>query len=135
MITVRPAVPADSQMVARWCSERGKPCMPEVIPPIGVIAEDEEGPCACVFACMTCNIGLVFLEFAATRPLLPLKTGIAAMKALIPAIEAACLACNYNVFACYARPGFRRLLSKLGWQDGDQTPKTAMLKIREIPAS
>lgn len=83
MLTVRKYHPNDSALIASWYEKRNYLNIGPILPPDGFVAEDENGPIACVWVYKSVPLG--FLEFAVTRP----EKTISALKGLKLCIDAA----------------------------------------------
>lgn len=107
----------DTVMLAEWFrahSERPFPL--ELLPPTGIIAEDETGPLAACFLYLSYGIGVAFVEAAVSRPGLSLKRSRQAFAAVLGGLEVIARAHDTGVLVCHALPALARVLESGGWQ-------------------
>jgi hypothetical protein len=128
--TIRPAsLPDDGDLAAEWSRRHdGQPFNPELLPAIGVVCEDDKGPCGMVWAYLSCNIGVAFIEFLVMRPGLQLSESVATGKALMAGIESAVIPLGYGLLVAYSLPACARFLRSMGWECGDTRTKIPMFK-------
>ncbi len=132
-MTIRPVTEADHGLCAEWW--RGLIGGPEegVLPAIGVVAEDDHGPCGIVFLYLNAMLdedapapGVGFVEWLCMRPGLQLRESAAIGKALMDGLAEAAKALGYGLLICYAHPGCARYLKSFGWKCSDPRPKIPM---------
>jgi hypothetical protein len=130
MISVRQATREDEAIAIEWGKARGYEYQDGTFSPLGCVAEkDGEAVCA-VWACLVVGVGVAYVENVCSRPGLAPSVTREAFRAALECLEAACAALDYTVLVAYARPGFMRELSRMGWSEGtDCRPKVQMLKI------
>ena len=129
-MTIRALRPPDVDIAAHWWRERGQgDFWQEALPPIGVVAEDDAGPCGMVWLVTWCNVGIAQAEYLIMRPGLTVAQAGAAGAVLMAGIESAAKAVGYSHVLAYALPACARYLKRLGWLNVDERPKLAMLKI------
>ncbi len=128
MVSEAPTIPAlqarlygeklgDYQAVSGWWEARhGEPLAETILPPLGVIIEDDQGPCAALWCYECFGVGVCFLEFAISRPNLSV---IAAMESFKMAVEGcirvAKLHGDFSYFRCIAEPSLARQIKRAGF--------------------
>jgi|GEM_PF-2997651 len=108
----------DYQLVSGWWRARHGGALTEtILPPLGVIVEDEKGPLAALWCYQTVGIGVCILEFAITRPNSSFKQS---RKGLLMAAEA-CIQIakaqgDYSYFRAITTPAMARCMARLGFE-------------------
>ncbi len=132
-LTIRPATEADRGLCAEWW--RGLIGAPEeeVLPAIGVVCEDEQGPCGIVFLYLNAMLdedapapGVGFVEWLCMKPGLQLSESVQVGKALMDGIAAAAKELGYGLLIAYSLKPCARYLKSFGWKVGDPREKIAM---------
>ena len=117
-MTVRPYHPeTDSDLCADWWhAHTGLALQTAVLPPLGVMAEDETGPCAAAWLYLSAGIGIAFLEMPVSRPGLSLRNARQAFKAVFGALEAAALTHDYGYIQCRSKLSTVKFAQSCGYQ-------------------
>ena len=116
----------DRQMICRWFAEHKEAPMPDVgLPPLGVVVNDAQGPCAALWCFETYGTGVAWIELPITRPGLSLReaenaiafailgiTQIAGKGHEPPAV--------FRRFRACCPPAMARTLKRLGFIESDQ---------------
>jgi hypothetical protein len=111
----------DYQTVSSWWEARhGAPLTETILPPLGVIVEDEKGPCAALWCYQSVGIGVCFLEFPISRPGLGVSASVRAFEMCVEAcVRIAKAQGDYSLFRCYTLPSIARILKRFGFWGGD----------------
>ncbi len=122
----------DAEVVSSWWEQRhGKPMQLALLPPIGVVVEDEGGRLCALWLYLSAGIGVGFLENpVAVVGLTPKQSGEAFAVALA-ALEAVALTHDYGVLVCHTPAGIARLLGKQGFVFSDRPVFTGEKLIRK----
>ena len=120
-LQLRPFVLADYVLLSSWWKDRhGAMVGSALLPPLGVVVEDIEGPAGMLFCYECYGVGMAFLEFACSRPGLSLRRASAVMgmavsgccalagKAVVPPAV-------IKLFRVSAAPAVARFLRRLGF--------------------
>ena len=107
----------DWQMVSGWHEARhGVPLPETILPPLGIISEDEHGPVAVWFAYQSLGVGVAFLEACVTRPGLTLQQAWAVIGRCLDGIEAVLKKEGYGMIRTFVEfPSLERCLRRFGF--------------------
>ena len=120
--TFRRVEPDDHAFLREWWEAHapGTEFPVGILPPLGVLVVDGDGPVAALWCYESYGVGVAFLEFAVSRP------GLSAAAAAA-AFQAAADACvklagqlvvppgEFRVFRCFTLPAIARVLGRSGW--------------------
>lgn len=121
----------DTALIAEWLRvHNGQPFEPAILPPTGVIAEDDTGPLAACWIYLSYGIGVAFVEMAISRPGLSLAKSRKAFAAVMGALEEVAKAHNTGVLVCHTLPAVARILKADGWTFAE---KPALIGTKTIP--
>lgn len=92
----------DWQTVSGWHEARhGEPLPETMIPPIGIIVEDSNGPVAAVFAGQYAGIGIAQADHFLTRPGLSFSAALRAGKRVLFGLREVLKRWDYGILRCY----------------------------------
>lgn len=92
----------DYQTVSGWYEARhGQPLAETILPPLGVIVEDEHGPAGALFAYQSLGIGVAFLECVVSRPGFSPAEAHAILGRCLEGIEAVLRKEDYGILRCF----------------------------------
>jgi len=94
-----------------------------ILPPLGVLVVDGDGPVAALWCYESYGVGVAFLEFPVSRPGLSAAVAAAAFRGAADACVK--LAGEFRVFRCFTLPAIARVLGRTGWTI-EPTPRTAV---------
>lgn len=113
----------DWQTVSGWHEARHWEILPEtILPPLGIIVEDEHGPAAAVFAFQAVGIGVAHADHFLTRPGLSLAQARGCGKAILGALRTVLKSQDYGLLKVFTTcPAFGRILRGLGFRSSRGT--------------
>ncbi len=122
-MTVRPFEITDIPTLSDWWQARHGALADfpvEMLPPLSVIVEDEEGPCFFISCYESFGVGVAFLEYPVSRPgMTPRQTRDAAAFGIAAIKELAGKRCNppaeYVVFKAVPSESLFRAMSGMGF--------------------
>lgn len=118
MITVRPygIEPGDYQLVKSWWEEHDSGALfcETILPPLGLMACDETGPIAAVWAYQAVGIGVAFVKAPVSRPGIGAKA-LTAFGALFEALEATLRTHDYGLVVALAEDRLEPWLERHGF--------------------
>lgn len=135
-MTVRPYDPEDYEMIALWrLAHVDGPVDPVVLPPCGIVVEDEGGPIAALWCYESAGIGVGHLELPLSRPGLSMAQATEAFRFAVESImELAGKGWQpqgtYGIFRVSAPPSIARVLSRMGWKRESERELIPMILIR-----
>lgn len=131
-MTVRPwNRETDADLCAEWWrAHTGTAFQVNMLPPLGVMAEDEAGPIAACWLHLSLGIGVCFLEMPVSRPGLSLKQAREAFAAVRGALEAAALAHDYGVMIVHTPAAIARTLARDGFHFAEKPVLTGTKLLR-----
>ncbi len=116
-MTVRNYLPSDAAAVGAWWEARhGRTFPAAMLPPCGVVVEDNAGPVCALWLYMSVGIGVAFLENPVARPGLPPMRSMEAFDLALGALEITAKDHGYGVMVCHTMPPIARMLKKRGWK-------------------
>lgn len=120
----------DYQTVNSWWKARRDEQLPEtMMPPLGIIIEDTNGPCVALWCYESFGIGVCFLEFAISRPGMGLGQSSRAFKMAVEAcIRVAKSHGDYSFFRVFTSPAIARVLEGFGFQSGRSDWKEVIIR-------
>lgn len=127
---VQPYNEADHGETVGWWWEQhtGWPFERALLPPVGVVGIDEDGPsCAC-WLHLSAGVGVCFIENPVSRPGLGMKQAADCFKTLLEALQKIALAHDYGVMVCNTMPAIARILKRCGF-DFNETHKITGMKL------
>lgn len=132
MVSEAPTIPAlqarlygeavgDYQLVSGWWEARhGEPLAETILPPLGVIVEDGQGPCAAVWCYECFGVGVCFLEFPIARPGMHFNASLRAFEMAIEGcVRIAKQHGDFSLFQGYTLPAIARALRSIGFVSGE----------------
>ena len=141
MVSEAPTIPAlqarlygeklgDYQVVSGWWEDRhGEPLAETILPPLGVIIEDGQGPCAALWCYECFGVGVCFLEFPISRPKLSFGSAMQAFEMAVEGcIRVAKLHGDFSIFQGYTLPAIARALRSIGFVSGETGWTKIMLR-------
>jgi hypothetical protein len=107
----------DYQTVSSWWEARhGVPLMETLLPPLGIIVEDEKGPCAALWCYECFGVGVCFLEFAISRPGQSVRrTKVAMAMAVEACVRVAKTHGDFSYFKCFTTTMLANHIESLGF--------------------
>lgn len=111
----------DYQLVSGWWESRhSEPLAETILPPLGVIVEDGQGPCAAVWCYECFGVGVCFLEFPIARPGMHFNESLRAFEMAIEGcIRIAKQHGDFSLFQGYTLPAIARALRSIGFVSGE----------------
>lgn len=108
----------DWQTVSGWHEERHGAILPEtILPPLGIICEDEAGPAAAIFAYQSLSIGLAHADYFLTRPGLSFAQARRAGKCALHGLRQVLKANDYGIIKVFTPCRLlERVLKRLGFE-------------------
>ena len=105
------------EQVARWWNRRhpDRVFQPGMLPPVGLVAVDETGPCFALWMHLSAGVGVAFLENPVSRPRQALAKSKEAFLMLLAAMEKIATAHDYGVIICHAPEVTARVMRKQGY--------------------
>jgi hypothetical protein len=109
----------DWQTLSQWHRARhGEPLPETILPPLGIICEDETGPVAAVFAHQSVGIGVAHADHFLTRPGLSFAEARRAGARLLEGLCAVLRSQDYGLLKVFTPcRALRRALVRLGFRD------------------
>ena len=133
-INVRKFTPEDLPEFEAWWAARHVGALPAgLLPPLGVVVEDEKGPAGMLWCYECYEVGVAWLEYPVTRPGLNVRrAGVVMAMAVAACMQYAGHHCippaRYHVFRVATPSPIARFLRRLGFQFSDGgTPQRAMI--------
>lgn len=118
-------------MLSGWWDAHGlKGGFPRaLLPPLGIMVSDAEGPCAALWCYESFGVGVAFLEFPVSRPGLSSRRAADAFSTAVTGcmMMAGKLAQppgEYRVFRSCTLPGIARVMQRMGFAV-DSTPRVS----------
>jgi len=105
----------EALVCAWWDYHRGYDLPTVLLPPVGVVVEDCDGPLCAVWLYMTIGHGVAFPEWAMSKPGLSRREAVKSFNFAHEAIEAIAKAHDYGVLMCKTTPSIARVIEKHGW--------------------
>ena len=126
-LTVRPYVIEDAGLVSSWWDARREPFHQAMLPPLGVVVCDDNGPAVALWCYECYGVGVCFLEFPVSRPGQSLS---AVYRAFAYAVEACKMLAGksveppgkYQFFRAFTLPTIARSLKRMGF-NVEPTPR------------
>lgn len=120
VLAVRPYAASDYRMVVGWLMQRGMDFEDIALPPLGVIIEDEKGPCAALWCAEPVGFACAYLELPVSRPGLPMANALRAFTLAVSSIIEAAGKCHeppgtFKHFRAVTPPALARVLMRLGF--------------------
>ena len=114
---------AHGGMVAEWWAARHRDRLFQfgMLPPVGVVAEDEGGPCAACWMHLSAGVGVAFIENPVTKPGMPLTKARDTLLFLMEVLEKIALEHDYGVMVAHTMPAIARTLMGRGFTFGERT--------------
>lgn len=111
----------DYQLVSGWWESRhSEPLAETILPPLGVIVEDGQGPCAAVWCYECFGVGVCFLEFPIARPGMHFNESLRAFEMAIEGcVRIAKQHGDFSLFQGYTLPAIARALRSIGFVSGE----------------
>ena len=92
----------DWQTVSGWYAARhGAPLPETLLPPLGVMCEDADGPAGVMFAYQSAGIGVAFIDPIVTRPQMAAEAAHAVLGRALEGIEAVLRKEGYSLLRCF----------------------------------
>lgn len=92
----------DYQLISGWYQRRhGKPLPETLLPPLGVVCEDWEGPIGAAWAIQALGIGIAYLDPVITRPGLTPQQSRDAIRWCLEGLTAALKSQDYGLLRCH----------------------------------
>lgn len=110
---------ADYEIVLPWWEKHQGTGVPfNLLPPVGVIAMDEDGtPAAAGWLYMAVGIGVAWMSWSVTNPALPPIRALRCLSSVAGALESVALAHDYRVmYTETAKPALARWLQARGYK-------------------
>lgn len=119
-----PYSPADhSDLVAAWWRHhRGTVLQVAMLPPAGVVAVDDAGPCAALWLHLSVGIGVGFLENPVARPGMRLADSRKAFLLMMECLEDVALTHDYGVLVVHPEATMCRVLEGYGYHFATNRP-------------
>ncbi len=130
-MTCRATTPEDLPTVEEWYDFHRSAQLPlGLIPPTGVMVEDDVGPCAVLYYYLYLGVGICRVEWPISRPGLSLAQAGECFAFAVQAVEAAIkdLEGGYGVLVADTLPGIARVMERHGFQRADSSQKITMMK-------
>ena len=127
IIPYDPAAHADL-VTAWWRHHRDNVLQLNMLPPVGVVAVDDSGPCAALWLHLSVNIGVAFLENPVARPGLRLVESRRIFLLLLEVLESVALTHDYGVIVVHPSAGVARIMEGYGFEF-DQRPVFTGIKL------
>lgn len=135
MNNAREYTAADLPTLREWWKAHGEGEFPEkLLPPLGVVVENNGSPIAALFLFMAVSVGVCFAEFPVSKPGLSMRESRDAFHCALGALEAAASANNYNVMICHTLPPIARIMRGFGFKS-EARQKVTVLKSWELKQS
>jgi hypothetical protein len=109
--------PADLELAATWAEEHGAPFVPAILPRLGVVAVDEDGPVAMCWLHMDNSVGVCWPEMPVSKPGLGVQAARHAFAAIMGFLEEEARRLDYGVMICHTNPAIARILKRLGFEE------------------
>ncbi len=122
-LTVRSYTAQDRPMLEEWFAYHKDTTMPQVrLAPLGLVAEDEQGPVAAIWCYETFGVGVAWIALPVTRPGLTYKRACTVMAFAIMAITQLAGTgfeppASFTCFRVICPPAMGRLLKRLGFTE------------------
>lgn len=110
--------PVDYALVSEWWVKHQGVAVPfNLLPPVGVMAMDEDGtPAAAGWLYMAVGIGVAWMSWSVTNPNIPPIRALRALATATSALEAVAVAHDYHiVFTETAKPSLARWMQARGY--------------------
>lgn len=122
----------DAATVSGWWEKRhGVAMQLALLPPVGVVVEDDRGPVCALWLYLSAGIGVGFLENPVSMPGMGPRISAEAFAVALAALEAVALTHDYGVLVCHTPAGIARLLGKQGFVFSDRPVFTGEKLIRK----
>lgn len=107
----------DLPLVRRWHRQHtGQEFPGAFMSIIGLVAEDERGPCGAVWMHPSVGSGVAHIEQPVSRPGMAPKLMLRVMGTMVNTLRAVAKANDIRVLIAYPRKSFARVLPRLGWE-------------------
>lgn len=120
----------ESLVSAWWRQHRGTVLQVNMLPPAGVVAVDDHGPCAALWLHMSVGVGVAFLENPVSCPGMTPAESRKAFLLLMGALEQVALSHDYGVMVVHTPAAIVRTLEREGFQFTDREVLTGMKLLR-----
>lgn len=112
-----------------WEAHAGMEFPAAILPPLGVLVSDADGPAAALWCYEVYGVGVAFLEFPVSRPGLAVSVATAAFRAAVDACvklagQLIVPPGEFRVFRCMTLAPIARVLGRMGWTL-EPTPRIA----------
>ena len=120
-LTIRAYAADDEAMLSEWWAVRHPEAFPAaLLPPLGVIVLDEDGPACVLFCYESYGVGVAFLELAISRPRMSLEHSTECFKKAVESCiylagKLAQPPGDFRFFRCFTDPGIARILGGMGF--------------------
>lgn len=115
-LRIREATRDDYPVIESWARAHGRlKFHPEMMPRIGFIVEDEDGPAVFCALHLSVGVGVAFLEGFFSKPGQSAAQVLAAMKLLVAMAEEVCRAHDYSIIIGHTHPAIARYAQALGF--------------------
>jgi hypothetical protein len=110
----------DFQLVEEWGKSHGSVHFVEtLLPPVGLMVEDDQGPIAVAWLHLSAGIGVGIVEHLFTRPGLDFKRAGDAVGYLVGCLKEVARSHDYGVLMAFTHPGIARAAMQHGFVRGN----------------
>lgn len=122
----------DMPMVSEWWGDHGHGEFPaSLLPPVGVVAEQEGEPIAACWLYMAVGVGVCWLEYPVSKPGLSVRAARTAFAALVGALEDIARTHDYGLMMAHTLPPIARVMEGFGFRTERRHKITVMKPLKE----